>query len=60
MNVPAYLCHHDPNKAMVNPASRDLLAVASLLLRTSILFIQKLSQGMAVAAKSIAKAVVTR
>ena len=35
MNVAAYLRHHNPNKAMINPAKRDLLAVASLLLRTS-------------------------
>ena len=36
MNVAAYLHHNNPNNAMINPASRDLLAVALLLLRTSI------------------------
>ena len=45
---------------MVNPASRDLLAVASLLLRTYIFSIQKSSQKMAVAIQWIVKAVVTR
>jgi hypothetical protein len=45
---------------MVNPASLDLLAVASLLLRTYIFSIQKPSHNVAVADQWIAKTVVTR